>query len=78
MASPEELQEGLAAAEYFQSLGYSHSHVTLITAWCVAELAWKFTEHAHQGGGPYQQTFRAWGIPDRVGACAPALEVIAN
>lgn len=59
MANPEEMQQGLDAAQHFADLGYSHSHVTLMTAWCVAELAWKFQEHGHHGGGPYQQT--EWG-----------------
>lgn len=53
MATPEEMQQGLAAAGYFGDLGYSHSHVTLMTAWCVAELAWKFQEHGHNGGGDW-------------------------
>jgi hypothetical protein len=58
-APTEHLQHSREAVKYFSDLGYSQWHVTVMTAWCLAELNWKFQEHAHHGGGEYQQT--EWG-----------------
>lgn len=34
-------------SKYFQERGFSMEMVVIATAWCVAELAWKFNEHIH-------------------------------